>query len=133
MKQNEINIKIIRPIGDVFAFTINPNNTHLWIDSVIKESINTDVVGLGTIYSQIVKLSNGDQGYTKAEITIYIKNELIEFSFIGTTYKCRYSYATAQNGTSLTYFEEAENDDDLPIPMEKAAFLKLKKIIEGEI
>ncbi len=37
MKENKISIIIDLPIKDVFEFTINPNNTHLWIESVVKE------------------------------------------------------------------------------------------------
>ena len=130
MKDNIITIEIARPVEDVFEFTINPNNTHLWIDSVIKERIDTTEIGLGTKYYQVVRLIDGNQGFEQAIISAFIKNKLIEFSYIGTTYKCRYSYKSTIIGTTLTYIEEAENDEDLSMPMERSTLYKLKKILE---
>jgi len=37
MKENKISIIINKPIEEVFEFTTNPKNTHLWITSIVEE------------------------------------------------------------------------------------------------
>ena len=37
MKENKITVIINKPIGEVFEFTTNPKNTHLWIPSIEEE------------------------------------------------------------------------------------------------
>jgi len=37
MRENKIKVLINKPIEEVFEFTTNPKNTHLWIPSVDEE------------------------------------------------------------------------------------------------
>jgi hypothetical protein len=39
MKENLLSIKIDINIEKLFSYTINPENTHKWIDSITKEWI----------------------------------------------------------------------------------------------
>lgn len=51
MKSNKIEIIIQSPVSEVFEYTVNPENTPLWIEEVSRETINTNILKIGTIYS----------------------------------------------------------------------------------
>ncbi len=131
MKTNTITIEIDSAVSDVFRFTVDPHNTHLWIDSVIEERINTDDVGLGTEYYQTTKAMDGSVGKTKAVITGFEMHKFIEFSFTGIAYKCSYTYKPQANKTILIYSEEATDDSALENPMDKHCFERLKSLLES--
>lgn len=131
MKSKKITREINSPVQKVFRFTINPKNTPLWIDSVIEEKTDSELVTLGTKYIQVIKLPNGEEGKSCAVITGFIENEYIEFSYVGTTYKCNYSYHPTIHGTILVYYEEAEKDEDLEVPMSESSIDRLKALLEG--
>jgi len=50
MKENIISIIINKSIHEVFEFSTNPQNTHLWVDSIKEEMTNEYPPKLGTIY-----------------------------------------------------------------------------------
>ena len=51
MKTNKLNIRINKPISEVFDFTINPQNTPRWIDFIVEETIDSREIKLGTRYT----------------------------------------------------------------------------------
>jgi hypothetical protein len=51
MTTNELSIIINKPISEVFAFTINPQNTPKWIECIIEEKVNRYPISVGTEYS----------------------------------------------------------------------------------
>lgn len=129
MKSNQIEIEINKLVAEVFEFTVNPKNTHLWIDSIIEESVNSTWIGLGAIYTQIIDLGNGELGHSESVVTAFAENELIEFTFTDTTYKCRYTYNETSSGTLLIYYEE--DSGGLAQPMEESTLQKLKDYLES--
>ncbi|MEI7563640.1 MAG: hypothetical protein WCJ39_08670 [bacterium] len=50
MKENKLTIIINKPINEVFEFSTNPKNTHLWVDSIKEEITNEYPPKMGTIY-----------------------------------------------------------------------------------
>lgn len=130
MKRNIIIREINCSIQKVFDFTVNPNNTPLWINTVIEEKTDSKTINLGTRYYQLVKLPKGKIEKSCAVITGFVENEFIEFSYIGTTYKCSYSYVSTEKGTILTYYEEAMKDEDLENFMTESSMDYLKALLD---
>jgi len=50
MKKNKIVVIINRSIDEVFEFTTNPQNTHLWVSFISKEIVNEYPPRINTIY-----------------------------------------------------------------------------------
>ena len=40
MKENRLTIVVNRPTSSVFSFTTEPDNTPLWIESIVSEKVN---------------------------------------------------------------------------------------------
>ena len=53
MKENKISIEINCTVGKVFEFTLNPKNTPLWIDNIVREERNESSVKVGTEYKNV--------------------------------------------------------------------------------
>ncbi|MCK4635383.1 MAG: hypothetical protein KAT04_05335 [Methylococcales bacterium] len=59
MKKNKITIIIDKPIEEVFEFTTNPKNTHLWISSIEEEIVDEYPPKIGTQYKNTGGVLNG--------------------------------------------------------------------------
>ncbi len=80
MKENTLNITIIRPVSEVFAFTINPNKTPLWISSIVKEEAEQPV-GTGTKFRNI----NRQGEWSEYVVSAFELNKLFELSALNST------------------------------------------------
>ena len=126
MQKNKILVKIKKPIEEVFAFTINPKNTSLWIDSIEKEQTDMWPVKIGSIYKN--KDKNGNwQEYTLVALE---ENKLFELVSKDKNYHVSYSYREVNRGTELEYFEWVDSGE-LEEPFTQETLNKLKNILES--
>jgi hypothetical protein len=126
MKENKLTIEINRPIAEVFEFTINPDNTHLWIDFIAKEEVNNRPVQLGTKYSNTNKNGN----VNSYVVSQFEENNIFELQNLNADFMVRYIYTPiGDNQMNLEYFERV-NEGELSDPFPQSALDKLKKILE---
>ena len=102
MKSNKVTIQINRSVAEVFAFTINPKNTSLWIETLVKEETNEWLVKVGTVYRNQNKKGEWSE-YTVSTIQ---ENEIFEMVSKDKNYHVRYTYkAIDDRTTELEYLE----------------------------
>lgn len=128
MKKNRISVEINCPVSEVFEFTINPINTRLWIDSIVREETNESPVKLGTKYKNI----NRESKWTEYTVVKFEPNKIFEMKQNNSSYHVRYTYEQiSDKKTKLTYFEWVEHGD-LDEPFSLVVLKKLKEVIEGK-
>jgi len=128
MKENLISIKINKSVEEVFEFTVNPKNTHLWIDWIIKEWIESDKIKIWTIYKNIWLNWESENSYELIELENLKKFKLKSLDF---GYEVTYFYNKIDdNSMILNYFEEMKDWSDLSKPFENIVLEKLKNVLE---
>ena len=122
MKENRISIIINRPVQEVFAFTIDPNNTSKWIDGIKEEQTSEWPIKIGTIYKNTCDGRNWET-YQVIELK---KDKLFTLKQQNFSYRVRYTYKSlSKEATELTYFEWDENELIDPFSIEVLEKLKL--------
>ncbi len=130
MNKNKLTIIIKKPIKDVFEFTINPDNTHKWINDVAKEETDEWPIKIGTIYRNRGK---DDKEWSEYKVVKLETNKLFTLRKSGLNYYVEYTYHSMDEMTTeLTYFEWV-NDGDIEDPFKQDVLNKLKIIIENPI
>lgn len=129
---NTIIIDIMRPPSEVFEFTVNPNNTPLWISFILEEKTSDEEVTVGTIYRQKIDNGTNVHGESAFIVTEVIPNKTITMKSMNGTYYCTYTYEPIEGGTRLKYFEDTGSGQALTDPLEREAFEKLKILIEQQ-
>ena len=125
MIENKITIVIDKPIDKVFEFTINPQNTHLWIPSISEEISDEFPPKINTRYKNRGESDNWDE-YKVVDIK---KNEVFILSDLDENYFVKYTYRKLDdNKTEMEYFEWMTNGE-LSKPFTKSILENLKKII----
>ena len=128
MKDNRITVTISKPLEDVFAFTTNPQNTHQWIESLVKEEANNWPVKVGTVYRN----QNHQGEWSKYRVTKFEKNARFELVSDDGNYHVRYTYRlTPSNATELEYYEWID-EGELEDPFEEKTMKTLKRILENK-
>lgn len=126
MKDNKLTIQIDKPVTEVFEFTTNPKNTHLWVDSISVEETNESPVKVGTIYRN--KGSEGD--WSEYEVTEFEQDKVFTLSDSGSSYSVRYTYKPlTDTSCEMEYFEWVE-EGELDSPFEMTVLETLKKLLE---
>lgn len=88
MKENRLTIQINKPIGEVFEFSTNPQNTSKWFSSIAEEETSDWPIKLGTIYR-----NRGETGdWNECVVSDLKENEVFELSSKKTPYHVRYTY-----------------------------------------
>ncbi len=128
MRDKILSIVINKPVGEVFEFTTNPENTSKWIDGIAVEEINETPPKLGTIYR-----NKGQSGnWNEYEMTEFEKDKRFTLTRLNADYHVRYTFKPVdQNSCDFEYYEwvdEGELDDTFS----QEVLEKLKRIMEKE-
>jgi len=129
MEENKIVIEINCPASKIFKFTLDPANTHLWIDSIVQEETNESPIRIGTEYRNLNKQGK----WVVYEIVRFEPNRMFEMKQKNSSYHVRYTFERiSDNKTKLTYFEWVD-EGELEEPFSPAILEKLKEIIEKQL
>lgn len=128
MRDNKLTIRINKPVQEVFAFTITPPNSTLWINSIDKEETNEWPIRVGTMY----KLQDNKGEYSEVIVTAIKENKIVEWVSKNKNYHCRYTYRSIDKNTSeLEYFEWVDKGE-LEDPFDLKILQKLKSVIKTQ-
>lgn len=126
MKSNKLKIRISKPISEVFEWTIDPQNTHLWIEGMNREEADLPIQ-IGSHYRNYWGDENTMNEYV---VTKFEKNKLFQLESVSTTLKVRYTYSyISDNEAELEYFESDEKE--LASPFDQSVLQKLKETMEA--
>ncbi len=127
MKDNKLTIQINKPVAEIFAFTIDPKNTPLWIDGVVRENTSNWPVKAGTVY----KNQNKEGEWSIFTMVEFVKND--HFVLIGgdKNYHCRYSFRDLGNGSTEFEYREWVDSGELDGPFTQDILEKLKTTLEN--
>ena len=125
MKELKQSILINKPIEAVFAFTINPDNTPKWVESIVTEKTSEWPVKLGSVYR------NQDRAgeWSEYVLTVFEPNKTFTLTQSDGNY-LRYTFTEpTENTTNLAYEWVG---DELEESALREILEKLKTVIEAE-
>lgn len=129
MKSNTIIIVINKSPKEIFDFTLNPDNTPKWIDSIIKEEIDIQPPKLESVYKNVNK-----QGiWSEYHITEFTYSIMFTMTSKDGNYHVRYTFTPISSQTTSLEYYEWVNKGDLPEPFTADILKKLKQVIEENV
>lgn len=124
MKTNIITVSINKPIEEVFKFTTNPKNTHLWINFIDEEITDEFPPKVWTIYR-----NRRWESRNTSTVTIYEKN--VAFKLENKSFSVEYNYNNTGNSTTELIYIESIKQWKLSQPFTQEVLEKLKVLIES--
>jgi hypothetical protein len=126
VKENRLEVQISKPVSEVFEFTINPQNTPLWIKSIVHEETNEWPVKIGSIYK-----NKNLKGEWAEYVVINIEpNKVFELLSKDNNYHVRYFYKSISNNSSELEYHEWVDNGELDNPFPQGALGNLKRILD---
>lgn len=126
MRDNVLSIEIRKSPLEIFNYALNPENTPLWVDSILYEEIDTPTSQLGTHY----KNKSKDGEWNEYEVTEFVPEKAFTFTQLNSPYRVRYDFDVVSDGmTKLTYTEWVE-EGILTSPFDMTPLEKLKSLLE---
>lgn len=127
MRENLLSIKINKNIYEVFNFTINPENTHKWIDFIDKEWIEWEKIEKWIIYK-----NSNNWDINTYKLINFEENKIFHLKNINSKYEVIYFYNKInENETILNYYEFMSDWNNLEWLFEQKTLIKLKNILEN--
>lgn len=126
MKNNKLVIQINKPSSEVFAFYVDPENTRLWVDSIIAEQTNEWPIKIGSTYRN----QNKSGKYSEYTVTKLKENELYELVSKDGNYHVRYTHRDINPKISELKYYEWVDDGEIEEPFTQDILEKLKSLIE---
>lgn len=126
MKDCKLIIRINKPASVVFDFTTNPDNTPLWVPTIVHEEVSETPVTIGTIY----KNQNKQGVWQEYEVTAFEKDKLFIFSSKTSTYHVKYTFTPIGNNSCELEYYEWVDEGFLDEPFTIDILEKLKEILE---
>ena len=128
MKDNTLIIHIEKPAEEIFAFTINPKNTPLWIEEIVVEETSEWPVKIGSIYRHQKK--NGE--WSEYEVIKLKENAMFVFRKNDKNYHVWYSFKPINEQTTKLIYYEWMDQGQLTVPFAYEALEKLKHLVENK-
>lgn len=126
MKDNKLIIQINKPVSEVFGFLLNPKNTPLWIDSIVKEESDEWPVKAGSKYRN----QNRNSVWSEYKVLSLDPNKSFEFVKSDNNYHVRYTFKNlGNNKTKLEYYEWVEKGE-VDEPFTQDILEKLQSVLE---
>jgi len=126
MKENKLIIQINKSAAEVYNFYINPNNTPLWVGSIVTEETTEWPIKVGTIY----KNQNKEGKWAEYVVNALKENELYELISKDRIYHVRYTHTPISNASSLLEYYEWVDKGELEEPFTQDILEKLKSVLE---
>jgi len=127
MNKNKIIIIINRPITEVFEFTTNPINTHLWIPEIKEEVSEKYPPNINTIYKN--KESSGKWNYYR--VIEFVRDGVFALRSEDDNYFVRYSYKKINESKTEMQYLEWVKEGEIKNPFTLEILQNLKKIMEN--
>ncbi len=127
MRENKVTVIIDKPIDEVFEFTTNPKNTHLWVPFISEEISSEYPPKIGTIY----RSCRENDSWSEMKVVEFDNNKKFVISDLDENLFVKYVYRElSENSTELEY-SDWMIDKDFHSPITKDVLENLKKVMEG--
>lgn len=127
MRDNKLTIVINKPVEEVFTYTLNPKNTHVWIDFIEQEVSSEWPPKVGTTYSN---RSTGDDTWRHLKLTELENNETFTLQDAAGNFSVKYSFKPLKGNSTEFEYHEWANHKDLDSLFLMIHLNKLKSILE---
>lgn len=128
MKKNIITIKINKTPKEIQDYYINPNNTPLWLDSIVQEKTNEWPIKIGTVYRN----QNKKGVWTEYVVTNIKANKIFELTSKDGNYHVKYTHKPIDNNSSELEYCEWVGKGELDEPFTLHVLQKLKLVLESQ-